>query len=115
MKDKDREYVLLGLTEDYCRPVPEADYKTIHIRGWACLPGCQRDVLDLEPHKSVQAWTNWARRSCRPLRAGVLEWALMGPTRGYKFLDKIAEELEFRRIFMGFYTQWRLSGPGQAP
>ena len=38
------------------------------------------------------------------MRAAVLEYVLADPTRGFRFLDQINEGLEFRRVYVGFYT-----------
>ena len=46
----ERDYVLMGLHEEACKPTPRAPYEPVPIRGWAPLP-------DLEGDAAVTYWT----------------------------------------------------------
>ena len=48
-------------------------------------------------------WVNWAWDHSRRLRAAVLEWVLMNPLQGPKFLNSVGNDSDFRKTFLGHY------------
>ena len=43
-------------------------------------------------------WVNWAREHHRRLRTVVLEWVLMNPLQGPKFLSRVGNDSDFRKL-----------------
>ena len=102
--EDDKDYVLLSLTMEECEPALDLPYELVLIRGWANLPSHVVPVPNFGSQATAQEWVSWARVNDRLLRTAVLEWILIDPTRGKKFLKNITKSPDFRKAFTGYFT-----------
>ena len=118
--EDDKEYVLLGLTMEECKPALDLPNKLVAISGWANLLSHAVPMPNFGSQATSQEWVSWARVNDRRLRAAVLEWVLIDPSRGEKFIKKVANSPEFRKAFSGYFTSTaavmvRLGAPEPKP
>ena len=69
---------------------------------------------------TILEWTTWSRIHDRRMRACILVWILMDPSRGAEFVKRLSAEADLRSRFGGYYTTIaavlvRLGAPEPAP
>ena len=98
------EYILFALTESECRLRSDDRCGSIPLRGWADQPNHPVLIADLPSHATLNDWLDWTAQSDRRIRPTVMEWILMDPARGRKFLGNISSSTAFRKKFGGLYV-----------
>ena len=86
LKEGDKQFVLLELSPGDSEPARDLLHDGAPLRGWAVMPGQVFPVPSLGRWATILDWTTFSRTHDRPMRACILEWILMDPTRGAEFV-----------------------------
>ena len=104
LEEEDKQYVLMGLSLEDCEPARDQLHDPSPLRGWAVTPGKFAPVPSFGTRATILEWITWSRTHDRWMRACILEWILMDPTRGAEFIKQLSAEAGIRTRFSGYYT-----------